>query len=89
MLGQERQPRLHKTKTAITEIKAVKLCRNCNLKDLLSELVSYVSKVFDHLLQREKHIFSVRQRTATQNLAKRYFFELAPVFCMRIHFKPD
>ena len=36
-LGRERQPRLHKTKTAITEIKAVKLCRNHNLKDLLSK----------------------------------------------------
>ena len=36
ILGRERQPRLHKTKTAITEFKAVKLCINHNLKDLLS-----------------------------------------------------
>ena len=36
ILGRERQP-LHETKTTITEIKAVKLCRNHNLKDLLSE----------------------------------------------------
>ena len=37
-------------KIAITEIKAVKLCRNYNLKDLFSEkLASYVSEVFDHL----------------------------------------
>ena len=35
ILERERQPRLHKTKTAITEIKAMKLCRNHNLKDLL------------------------------------------------------
>ena len=37
ILGRERQPPLHKTKTAITEIKARKLRRNYNLKDLLSE----------------------------------------------------
>ena len=37
ILGRERQPRLYKTKTAITEIKAVKLCRNRNLKNLVSE----------------------------------------------------
>ena len=37
ILGQERRPRLHKTKTAITDIKAVHLCRKHNLKDLLSE----------------------------------------------------
>ena len=37
ILGREHQPRLHKTKTAITEIKALKLCRDHNLKDLLSE----------------------------------------------------
>ena len=37
ILGRERRPRLHKTKTAITEIKAVQLCRTHNLKDLLSE----------------------------------------------------
>ena len=35
MLGRERQPRLCRTKTAITEIKAVNLCINDNLKDLL------------------------------------------------------
>ena len=37
ILGREHQPQLHKTKTAIIEIKAVKLCRKQNLKDLLSE----------------------------------------------------
>ena len=37
ILGRERRPRLHKTKTAITEIKAVQLCRKHNLKDLSSE----------------------------------------------------
>ena len=37
ILGRERRPRLHKTKTAITETKAVQLCRKHNLKDLLSE----------------------------------------------------
>ena len=37
ILGRERRPRLQKTKTAITEIKAVQLCRKHNLKDLLSE----------------------------------------------------
>ena len=37
ILGRERRPRLHKTKTAITEIKAVQLCRKHNLKDLFSE----------------------------------------------------
>ena len=36
ILGQERQPRLRKTKITITEVKAVKLSRNHNLKDLLS-----------------------------------------------------
>ena len=36
ILGRERRPRLHKTKTAITEIKTVQLCRKYNLKDLLS-----------------------------------------------------
>ena len=34
ILGRERRPRLHKTKTAITEIKALQLCRKHNLKDL-------------------------------------------------------
>ena len=33
----ERQTRLHNTSTAITDIKAVKLCKNHNLKDLLSK----------------------------------------------------
>ena len=71
ILGPERRPRLHKTKIAITEIKAVQLCRKHNLKDLLSEyLVSCISEVFDHLLQREKHMFSVGMRTATQKLVK-------------------
>ena len=37
ILRRERQPRLHKTKTAITEIKAVQLHRKHNLKDLLFE----------------------------------------------------
>ena len=37
IVGRERRPRLQKTKTAITEIKAVQLCRKHNLKDLLSE----------------------------------------------------
>ena len=37
ILGRKRRPQLHKTKTAITEIKAVQLCRKHNLKDLLSE----------------------------------------------------
>ena len=37
ILGRERRPRLHKTKTAITEIEAVQLCRKHNLKNLLSE----------------------------------------------------
>ena len=37
ILGRERRPRLHKTKTAITEIKAVQLCRKHNLKDLSSQ----------------------------------------------------
>ena len=37
ILGRERRPRRHKTKTTITEIKAVRLCRKHNLKDLLSE----------------------------------------------------
>ena len=37
ILGRERRPRLHKTKTATIEIKAVQLCRKHNLKDLLSE----------------------------------------------------
>ena len=37
ILGRERRPRLQKTKTAITEIKAVQLFRKDNLKDLLSE----------------------------------------------------
>ena len=37
IFGRKRRPRLHKTKTAITEIKAVQLCRKHNLKDLLSE----------------------------------------------------
>ena len=37
ILGQECHPRLHKTQTIITEIKAVKLCRNHNLRDLLSK----------------------------------------------------
>ena len=37
LLGRERRPRLHNTKTAITEIRAVQLCRKHNLKDLLSE----------------------------------------------------
>ena len=37
VLGRELRPLLHETKTAITEIKAVQLCRNHNLKDLLSE----------------------------------------------------
>ena len=69
ILEQERQLRLHKTKTVINEIKAVKLCRNHNLKDLLSkQLASYISEVFDHLLQLEKHMFSVVMRRATQNL---------------------
>ena len=36
ILGRERRPRLHKTKTAITEFKTVQLCRKYNLKDLLS-----------------------------------------------------
>ena len=36
-LGRERRPRLHKTKSAMNEIKAVQLCRKHNLKDLLSE----------------------------------------------------
>ena len=36
IFGRERQPQLHK-KIEITEIKAVKLCRNHNSKDLLSE----------------------------------------------------
>ena len=45
ILGRERQRRLRKTKTAITEINTVKLCRNCNLKDLLSkQLASYISE---------------------------------------------
>ena len=34
ILGRERRPRLHNTKTAITEIKAVQLCRKHNFKDL-------------------------------------------------------
>ena len=33
----ERQTRIHKTKTALTEIKAMKPCRNHNLKDVISE----------------------------------------------------
>ena len=37
ILGRERRRRLHKTKTAITDIKAVQLCRKHNLKDLFSE----------------------------------------------------
>ena len=37
ILGRERRPRLDKTKTAITEIKAVQLCRKHNLKDLSPE----------------------------------------------------
>ena len=37
ILGRECQPRLPESKTAISEIKAVKLCKNHNLKDLLSE----------------------------------------------------
>ena len=37
ILGRERQLQLYKTKIAITEIKAVELCRNHNLKDFLSE----------------------------------------------------
>ena len=65
--GQERRPRLHVTKTVITEIKAVQLCRKQNLKE---QLVSCISEVFDHLLQCEKHMFSVGMRTATQNLVK-------------------
>ena len=60
ILGRERQLHLYKTTIAITEIKAVKLCRNHNLKDLLSEyLASYISEVFDHLLQRGKHMFQL------------------------------
>ena len=35
ILGRERQLQLYKTKIAITEIKAVKLSRNHNLKDFL------------------------------------------------------
>ena len=37
ILGRERRPRLQKKKIAITEMKAVQLCRKHNLKDLLSE----------------------------------------------------
>ena len=37
ILGRERQLHLYKTKMAIAEIKALKLCRNHNLKDILSE----------------------------------------------------
>ena len=37
ILGRERELQLYKTKIAINEIKAVKLWRNHNLKDLLSE----------------------------------------------------
>ena len=55
----EHQLKLYETKIPITEIKAVKLCRNHDLKYLSSEqLVSYISEVFDHLLQREKHVSS-------------------------------
>ena len=36
-LGLEGELQLFKTKVTITEIKAVKLCRNHNLKGLLSE----------------------------------------------------
>ena len=56
----------------------MKLCRNHNLKDLLSQyLASYISEVFYHLLQCGKHMFSVGMRTATENLVKWYFFNLA------------
>ena len=37
IIRRERRPRLHDTKTAITEIKAVQLRRKHDLKDLLSE----------------------------------------------------
>ena len=37
ILGRERRSRLDKTKSAITEVKAVQLYRKHNFKDLLSE----------------------------------------------------
>ena len=59
ILGREGELQFYNTKIAITEIKAVKLCRSHDLKDLLSELASYTSEIFNHLLQRGKNMFSV------------------------------
>ena len=63
IFGREIQLQLHKTKIAITEIKAVKLCRNHNLIDLSShQLAPYISEVFDQLLERGKRMVSVGMR---------------------------
>ena len=52
-------------------------------------MASCISEVFDHILQHEKHMFSVGMRTAAQNLVKWYFLKLAPVYSMKIRFKSD
>ena len=66
VLGQECQLQLYKTKIAITEIKAGKLFE----EPFLGIIASYISEVFDHLLQCGKHMFLVGMRMATENLVK-------------------
>ena len=74
ILGREGELQFYNTKIAITEIKAVKLCRSHDLKDLLSELASYTSEIFNHLLQRGKNMFSVGMRAAAQSLVSKLIF---------------
>ena len=73
-----REPQeLHKTNTAIIEIKAVKLCRNNNLKDL------YPNN-WPHTFLKSSTIFY-----NVKSICFQLECELAPVFCMKILSKPD
>ena len=42
ILGRERRPQLHKTKTAVTEIRAVQLCRKHNFERPFIRIIGLV-----------------------------------------------
>ena len=87
ILRRERRPRLHKTKTAIIEIKVLQLRRKHNLKKPFIRIIGLVH--FWSLrpsFTTRKAYASVRMRTATQKLVKWYFLKY---WSMKIHFKSN
>ena len=89
MLGRERRPRLHKTKTSITEIKSVQLRKNIIWKGFYSNNWPRVFLKSSTIFCNVKNMFLVGMRTATQRLVKWLFLKLVQVFSMKIHLKSD